>query len=296
MEIKHQDFVLRIIQSCLFAVSVLTVRAGVTSQNATLTLAGIEFVILEGGDFRMGCPSNPPPPWKPDPSARPEHVVRLSPFAMSKYPVTFDNFCTFLNGSRVTLLPNLDNLLLSELLRSNKLYFPKKGRENYPATGIRFQLAKEYCLWLSDETGRVIRLPTEAEWEYAAKGKKARTYPWGETILLRDTYGSAGRLSVMATPEGIYDLNGPVLQWCLDAYVPDFYRKSPTDNPLCETGSGRRVVRGGSVMRMGPREELVYPATWTRFGTSETPDKYGLPKGIRLVLTLGTNAVSDVPK
>ncbi len=288
MVIKRHDFGLNVVQACLLAVSFLAVTTEGAGQNANVTLAGIDFVVLSGGEFRMGCPSNPAPPWKPDPSAGPEHIVKLDPFAMSKHPVSFADFCTFLNSERVTLQPKLDSQLIHELIRSNDLYFPKKGQENHPANSIRFQLAKEYCRWLSNETGREVRLPTEAEWEYAAKGKEGRTYPWGEKILSRDVYESAGRLSSMATPEAIYDLNGPVLQWCLDTYDRGFYRTSPKDNPLCQTGGGRRVVRGGSMMRMGPREELVYPATWTRFGTPETPDRYGLPKGLRLVLVIST--------
>jgi len=233
----------------------------------------------------MGCPLILPPPWKPEASAHPEHVVNLSPFAIGKYPITLKQFCAFLNHSGYKLKLGSDDFLLKHVLVSDDRYAPKNSRRNDPAIGVRFELAQEYCSWLSKQTGDAIRLPTEAEWEYAAKGTNGRTYPWGETRKTKDIRGEAvGRYPDMATPEGVHDLNGLVAQWCEDEFDEHFYRKSPRNDPVCRKGDGRHMLRGGPTVRWGRKEERVYPATWMR-SAHRGPDKLNLPLGFRIVKT-----------
>jgi formylglycine-generating enzyme len=254
----------------------------------------LEFVELPGGSFMMGCPTNPPAPWKPESNAVPLHRVTLKAFAIGKYPVTRQQFCIFLNETKQPLKPELDELLLAALQERNHQYMPEIGKENFPVEGVRFDLAKKFCAWASEVLGCVIRLPTEAEWEYAAKGAAGRTYPWGERLLSKNTLWSAGRMKEMATPDGIYDLNGPVLQWCEDYFDEQYYQYSPELNPVCKKESVYRVVRGGYKMRWGKSEERVYPATWTRFALKH-PDKYTLPVGFRVVKELSHDQLDARP-
>jgi formylglycine-generating enzyme required for sulfatase activity len=124
-----------------------------------------------------------------------------------------------------------------------------------------------FCRWLCDETGRLCRLPTEAEWEFAAKGREGRTYPWGETPQKGNPYGShVGANPHLATPDGVHDLNGPVYQYCADMFNESFYQTSPVEDPVCTNGFSR-VVRGGPMFMF--MEKLQMPPTWKRFRANE---------------------------
>jgi len=111
-----------------------------------------------------------------------------------------------------------------------------EGRGRYPICGVNWYHAHAYCSWLSTRTGRRARLPTEAEWEYVARGQEGRTYPWGDAWdPTACNWGDAGKVDGFAgaapvgsfptgaTREGVYDLAGNVWEWCADAVrgVPD---------------------------------------------------------------------------
>jgi sulfatase modifying factor 1 len=151
------------------------------------------------------------------------------------------------------------------------------GKDNYPVVHIAHVDALEYCRWLSKKTGRSCRLPTEAEWEFAARGGLDRNkYTWGNELNPGGKWmaniwqgkfpnedsaldGFAGLAPVGSFPAngyGLYDMSGNAWEWCLDYYQEDYYHFSPRKNPRGpaigidpnEPGVATRVRRGGSFL------------------------------------------------
>ena len=120
---------------------------------------------------------------------------------------------------------------------------------DYPVVGVSWYDAETYCKWVD------ARLPTEAEWEYAARGPEGRTYPWGNedpACDLAQYRGCSGRtVPVGSLPDGAswcgaLDLAGNVWEWVADWYADDYYERSPTQNPRGPKKEITKVVRGGS--------------------------------------------------
>ncbi|MEJ2307366.1 MAG: SUMF1/EgtB/PvdO family nonheme iron enzyme [candidate division WOR-3 bacterium] len=133
------------------------------------------------------------------------------------------------------------------------------GNENFPVVGVNLHEANAYCKWLSEKTGEIYRLPTESEWEKAARGTDQRRYPWGNNIdssyanyyKSGDPYENdlsfTGGLTQVgfydgyihdgfpthdnASPYGAYDMAGNVWEWISDPWDPHYYSKSPIHNP-----------------------------------------------------------------
>jgi len=129
-----------------------------------------------------------------------------------------------------------------------------EGKENHPVVHISFYDAVEYCKWLSGRTGRHFRLPTEAEWERAARGENGREYPWGNRIDPSKANYKTG--SGQTTPVGsykkgkskigCYDMAGNVREWCADWYSmkPEIVDKDPKG----PSEGDYKVVKGGSFL------------------------------------------------
>jgi formylglycine-generating enzyme required for sulfatase activity len=134
------------------------------------------------------------------------------------------------------------------------------GRNGQPVICITHHAAMEYCRWLSAKTGKVYRLPTEAEWEYACRAGTKTAYSWGDDPEKYDEYAwdvnNAEKPEKVGkkkpNPWGLHDMHGNVAEWCLDHYVPDAYKRFSSDKPalgpviLPDAKEYPYVVRGGS--------------------------------------------------
>jgi formylglycine-generating enzyme required for sulfatase activity len=124
-----------------------------------------------------------------------------------------------------------------------------------PVVGVSWHEAATYCRWLSQMTGKEFRLPSEAEWERAARGgREDATYPWGDEPPWERPYpgydsDTGGPQRVGANPPndfGLYDMSEGVHEWCSDYYDAGYYRYSPERNPQGPCSGERRASRGGS--------------------------------------------------
>lgn len=215
-----------------------------------------EMVAVPGGTFLMGDPEAE--------DAGPEeqaHEVSLSSFYIAKYEVTAEQICAFLNDIGTAARRYVATDGRSVITESGGVFQPKAGCANLPANCVNWFGALEYTKWLSKREGKTYRLPTEAEWEYAARGATGRRYPWSsrppepglanfdkEWTAPQTTLAPVDSMPEGATPDtGVFHLAGNVREWCLDYYDRDFYTRSPKQDPKKIQGSTNlRVVRGGS--------------------------------------------------
>jgi formylglycine-generating enzyme required for sulfatase activity len=180
-----------------------------------------DLIPLPGGAFLMGQEDGRE-------EERPAHRVVLAPFRLCRYPVTHAQFAAFRP-------------------------FPFDNPE-LPATSVSWFDAVEYCAWLSARWGRRFRLPTEAEWEFAARGGlEQNLYPWGNSpVTERAGYWERWQQGPepVGTSEpnayGLFDLCENVHEWCSDWYARDYYARSPVENPAGPAAGTRRSSRGGA--------------------------------------------------
>lgn len=216
--------------------------------HSAANTVGMEFVEVPAGEFVMGRSDGPR-------DEAPPHAVVLSPFWIGKYEVTAAQFGRFVaeTGYKVEFLPPTGDAQAPE----------------HPAVQVSWRDARAFTMWLSQREDAVYRLPSEAEWEYAARGTDARTEPWGFEKGRPGIHGNWGQnggalenggrptLSrVGSFPQGRsffggLDMAGNASEWCLDFYDPHYYRRSPARNPFGPAAIGLgngalRVLRGSS--------------------------------------------------
>ncbi len=185
---------------------------------------------VNGGTFTMGGTES---------DEKPLHSVTVDDFSMGKYEITVAEYKAFCKATGRTMPKT-----------------PSWGvKDNYPIVNVNIKDASAYCNWLSKVTGKKYRLPTEAEWEYAARGgikKSDNLYAGSETL---DEVGwnssNAGDQAQAvglkkANKLGLYDMSGNVMEWCNDWYNDSYYATSPTKNPQGPPSGSNRVLRGGS--------------------------------------------------
>jgi len=191
--------------------------------------------IYENQSFQMGDSFG-----EGEPDEQPVHEVFLNTYYISKHEISFgqyDYFCEDTNRQK-----------------------PADygwGRGNLPVINVSWNDATAFCIWLSEKTERNIHLPTEAQWEKAAKGMELRRYPWGDSspdcsIVNYNCYNQTKAVDMYSTGSSYYhcfNMAGNVSEWCRDIYDADYYSNSPINNPFNSPQSDYNrdfVIRGGS--------------------------------------------------
>jgi formylglycine-generating enzyme required for sulfatase activity len=225
----------------------------------------ISMVFIEGGSFIMGSPKTQKGHFGDE---GPQHEVTVSPFWMSTVEITWDLYSLFVSREwdRYQVVKSVDSEVSVDVDAVSGATTPYvemsfgMGTDNYPAICMTQLAAVKFCEWLSAMTGHFYRLPTEAEWEYAARAGSSSAYSFGDDINVLGEYAwfegnSNEKYQKVGTKKpnawGLYDMHGNVAEWTLDQYVPSAYskRKKGIENPQ-EVGDKvyPKVVRGGSWM------------------------------------------------
>ncbi len=215
-------------------------------------------VQIPAGTFLMGADNNDP---AANSDERPQHPVTLDSFYIDQYEVTVAQYAAFLNANGghapaaclgFSCVKTQFETLESHLIwNGGTVYQAAPGFEAHPVNNVTWYGAVAYCQWAQ------ARLPTEAEWEYAARGTDNRLYPWGNQpptenlALFAQTFDAL--LPVDALPAGnsffgISGMAGSLWEWTADVYAADYYLTSPNTNP---TGPAPQSVRDPRVLRGG---------------------------------------------
>ena len=200
-------------------------------QNQTITVDGVSFkmIAVEGGTFLMGSPESDTEAYDDE---KPQHEVTLSNYYIGETEVTQE--------------------LWETVMGSNPSKF--KGPK-LPVEKVSWDDCQEFILKLNEKTGKTFRLPTEAEWEYAARGgKKSKGYTYSGSNTIDDVawyVDNSGETThevgtKQANELGIYDMSGNVWEWCQDWYGETYYENSPSTDPLGPDSGSDRGLRGGS--------------------------------------------------
>jgi formylglycine-generating enzyme required for sulfatase activity len=211
-------------------------------------------VPVSAGEFFMGSTGADP---KAGDDEKPQHPVYLDAFWIDRTEVTNARYVWFLNGlgghtdacGEHDCVETQVEDKYSHILQQDGRYSVEGGFEEHPATQVSWYGAQAYCAWAG------ARLPTEAEWEKAARGADVRIYPWGNEApnCEKAQYGDCGGTTVPvgdklagASPYGVLNMAGNVWEWVSDYYDPAYYAVSPKRNPQGPDSGIRRVFRGGS--------------------------------------------------
>ena len=217
-------------------------------QAAPLTLHhtgkdGAPTVLIPAGEFLMGTSLSNRDGGRDE---YPQRRVSLDAFYMDVYEVTNGRYLAFIAGTghRVPEHPRDKTLTLWKDSAVPDVF------KDHPVVNVDWDDAVAYCTWAGK------RLPTEAEWERAARGTSGRRFPWGEAEPTRvvanylNQWRNGAALEPVgshpqgASPEGVQDLEGNVWEWVADWYDPGYYEKGPTRNPHGPSGGTRKVIRG----------------------------------------------------
>ena len=251
-------------------------------------------VLIPGGSFKMGNRN-----YSSD--EKPVHLVRISPFYMDETPITYADFQKYVNGGGA---------------KSRYWSYPSYNKPENPITGVSWYHAVDYCNWRSliegftpaykltdkldawgypiyqlDKAANGYRLPSEAEFEYAARGGLAgKLFPWGnkfdpsfanyddERGVMKGKWWRLAK--VKDTPPngyGLYDMSGNVWQWTNDWYDPGYYQRSPQNNPMGPETGRTKVIRGGSWGSISPDDLRVSKRSFS------APSNYNYDIGFRCV-------------
>ncbi len=212
-----------------------------------------EMVFVPAGEFTMGSNDG-------GANEKPVHQVYLDDFWIDVYEVTNALYKKCVDAGKCQPPGSLSSAKQSS-------YFGNSQFDNYPVTFVSWNDAKTYCEWAGK------RLPTEAEWEKAARGTDARVYPWGNEwdgnkANVEQRVGDTtlvGSYPAGASPYGVLDMTGNVWEWVADWYDGSYYANSPSRNPPGPPSGQYRALRGGGwaddhySVRVAHRYDLTYP-------------------------------------
>jgi eukaryotic-like serine/threonine-protein kinase len=204
-------------------------------QNNFVDKKGVSMGFVPAGEFTMGSNNG-------GGNEQPAHMVYLDSFYMDIYEVTNVLYKTCVNAGGCTSPKKTGSYSILS-------YYGNLEYNDYPVVYVSWSQANNFCKW------RGSNLPTEAQWEKAARSTDGRTYPWGEEIdcLRANSFGcvrvdttKVGTYESGKSPYGIYDMAGNVQEWVADWFGADYYNNSPASNPLGPNLGQYRVLRGGS--------------------------------------------------
>ncbi|HEY9051624.1 MAG TPA: formylglycine-generating enzyme family protein [Gammaproteobacteria bacterium] len=218
---------------------------------------GPQLVVLPGGEYVRGDNEG-------DEDEKPAIRIKPGVFAIGVYEITFAEYDHFCKQTRRTMPADQD-----------------WGRGNRPVVNVSWEDAMAYILWLSDKTGQTYRLPTDGEWEYAARAGSDSQYWWGSELGLArancegcgslwdgDKTAPVGRFPANAF--GLHDTAGNVFEWVADCYHNSFEHAPPDGAALDKPGCGKRVIRGGAWSF--PPKEIRSANRWRDFPSRRSDD------------------------
>jgi formylglycine-generating enzyme required for sulfatase activity len=223
-----------------------------------------ELALIPAGEFVMGSDDG-------EEDERPAHPVHVDDFFIARQPVTHGEYARFVRDTghrapaiyELPLVVSVGGAERERTFRQTGSPFvwgdgePPRERADHPVALIRYDDAAAYCAWLAAVSGKPFRLPTEAEWEKAARGGlESKRYPWGDRLdrnmanflvdpAMKQGHGTSRCRAYPPNGFGLYDMAGNVWEWVQDWYDAEYYASSPPANPAGPQAGHLRIIRGG---------------------------------------------------
>lgn len=219
---------------------------------------------------------------------------------MCRYELTVEQMCVFLNvyqsrNSRTQPVKALHNSSTNAWsfeysgTAPNLVYKPRAGKNRYPVVNVTWPAVEQYCEWLSAELGVKVRLPSEAEWEYAARGgNKSQGYVYSgsdnSSEVSVSTNNSTAPVGTKKPNElGLYDMTGNAMEYCRDFFDWDFYGGHTGEIAVDPVNAGKLTADGKMIVRGGSFRHPAYLKVYTR-GCNQHKGDAGNHNGFRFVM------------